>query len=191
MLAAMAGPHAGALRVLSDALEPVKWYTRLFGDFSVPLRSDPPDRCAADRQYTTTTPLDRLVDATPAESATVRRLHGLVPDAAVAPAGLEAAQLAELAAGWRAARAELASLTDPRVVEVRPLADDLAACADLVDECLAAGRAGAPLALAARAWGAALLTGAAVPCAELVLVAAAALRPLLDVSPDGRARRHA
>jgi hypothetical protein len=186
MLTAIAGPHAPALRVVSDALEPVKWYTRLFAGFPFPLASTPPDRCAGDRRYTTATPLDRLVDATPPESETARRLQALIPAAVDEPDGPAGDQLAALAAAWRAACADLAACADIRVAEVRPLLDDLAACADLVDEFLAAARADVPLAPARRARLDVLLTNAAVPCAELVLVAAAELQALLEVSDRAR-----
>ncbi|MGH9025524.1 MAG: beta-N-acetylhexosaminidase, partial [Acidimicrobiia bacterium] len=182
MLESMAAARAGELRTLSDALEPVKWYARLFSDIPFPLTQDPPDRSGLDRHYTTGIPLDRLVDATPPESATAYRLARLVPSAIADPEGTAADELAMIAESWRAQRAELAPLTDPRVSEVALLSADLAECAALVEECVAALREGSPITKRARAHYEQVLDRATAPCAELVFVVGAPLRRLLELS---------
>jgi len=185
MLVAIAGDAAGALRVLSDALEPVKWYSRMFADLSI--RSEPPDRAESERRYTTATPLDRVVDVTPPESATAARLAGLVSALDAAPAGVAADELAAVAGEWRAQYPTLADVRDERVAEVMRLAQELAAAADLLTDCVDALRSGAALSASTRAHYEKLLDDAAAPCAELMFAVGPVLSRLLDLGAAGRA----
>jgi hexosaminidase len=186
MLAALANGALDELRVLSDALEPVKWYTRLFADLPVALTSDPPDR-RGEFHYTATTPLDRLVDATPPESATARRLTGLLKDL-----GRDAESVVEalvmMAGSWRLQRIALEASSDPRIAEVLPLSRDLADCAGLLDDGAAALRSGMPLAAPIRDRYERILDRASAPCAELWFAVGPPLRRLLQFSADVRAR---
>jgi hexosaminidase len=187
MLAALANDAIDELRVLSDALEPVKWYTRLFADFPVALTSDPPDRSGTEFHYTATTPLDRLVDATPPESATARRLTRLLAELDRDPGSI-VEELVTIAASWRAQCIVLEALIDSRITEVLPLSHDLADCAGLLDDGAAALRSGEPLAAPTRDRYERVLDRASAPCAELWFAVGPPLHRLLELSADVRAR---
>jgi hexosaminidase len=105
MLERLAGRQAGELRALADAVEPVKNYER-----------------EDTREYTTGTPLNRLVDATPPESAAARAF-GRAVDALLADPAHQA--------GREAVRARLRDWQDLGV-GLRPLLEERALLRELV-----------------------------------------------------------
>jgi hexosaminidase len=117
------------LRTLAEVIEPVKEYKRNFQGFN----------------YTTTTPLNRLVDAAPAESEVARRF-GVLVDSVVAfkpaapnwlPAALrQMATLRAQAVRWQANDVLLQPLlaANPSLTEYGPLSTQLAAVATVVLE---------------------------------------------------------
>ncbi|WP_310397334.1 family 20 glycosylhydrolase [Hymenobacter sp.] len=161
--------NAAPLRTLAEVVEPVKEYKRHFQGF----------------EYTTQTPLNRLVDAAPAESEVARRFGALVDSVvaagALAPArpGASPRQLAALRAQalrWQANDALLQPLLlSPGLREYGPLSAQLAAVAAVLLERLTqlqTGQAPSPAWLAAAR---AALDAAQAPVgqAELAVVRAA------------------
>jgi hexosaminidase len=115
MLARLADGHpAGPLATLSDIVEPVKEYSR-----------------EEMRQYTSFTPLNRMVDATRPESEVAREFSSLVDHALAGGAGASSSreQLRQLLTLWRDNKAALAgSLEDSFLLqELIPLSQDLTA----------------------------------------------------------------
>jgi hexosaminidase len=158
------------LRTLAEVLEPVKEYKRHFQGFN----------------YTTATPLNRLVDATPAESEVARRFGALVDSVltgGATAAGRTAAsqrQMAELRAQLRTWQAndvllQPQFLLNPSLREYAPLSTNLAAVAKLLLERLTQLQAGQAPSAAWLATAKATLDAAQAPAgqAELAVVKAA------------------
>ena len=130
LLKQLAGAGSVApLRTLAEVIEPVKEYKRNFQGFN----------------YTTATPLNRLVDAAPAESEVARRFAGLV-DSVVAvragapgflpPAPRQVVALYAQALRWQANDVLLQPLlaANPSLMEYAPLSARLASVATVVLE---------------------------------------------------------
>ena len=171
LLQQLAGLRSVApLRTMAEVLEPVKEYRRHFQGFN----------------YTTATPLNRLVDAAPAESETARRFAGLV-DSVVAyrpttptwlpPAARQLNALRAQALRWQANDVLLQPLlaANPSLREYAPLSAQLAAVAAVVLERLTQLQTGQPPAPAWLKAARATLDAAQAPAgqAELAVVAAA------------------
>jgi len=175
LLAQLAGAgNVVPLRTLAEAVEPVKEYKRHSQGF----------------KYTTLTPLNRLVDAAPAESEVARRFGALV-DSVVAssatPAGRPAGSLRQLAALraqlmlWQAndSRLQLLLVLNPALREYGPLSTQLAAVSKVLLERvtqLQSGQAASPAWLAgARA----TLDAAQAPAGQVELAIVRAGRKLV------------
>ncbi|GAB3850367.1 hypothetical protein GCM10028822_15650 [Hymenobacter terrigena] len=158
------------LRTLAEVIEPVKEYKRNFQGFN----------------YTTATPLNRLVDAAPAESEVARRF-GVLVDSVVAfkpaspnwlPASLrQLAALRAQAVRWQANDVLLQPLlaANPSLTEYSPLSTRLAAVGKVVQERLTQLQTGQSPSLAWLAAARATLDAAQAPAgqAELAVVKAA------------------
>lgn len=112
------------LAPLVEMLEPVKWYLRLLGVAEYRRRVGGLGSSGAARPYTTTTPLDRIVDRIPPESLATRR---------AAADFVRGATMDRWIAGWRAQRVALARHPD-LLDELRDVSDALARIADLLDD---------------------------------------------------------
>ena len=171
LLKQLAGPGSVApLRTLVEVIEPVKEYKRNFQGFN----------------YTTATPLNRLVDAAPAESE-VARLFAVLVDSVVMvrpgvpgflpPAPRQAAALRTEALRWQANDALLQPLlaANPSLTEYAPLSARLASVVTVVLERLAQLQAGQAASAAWLAAARATLDAAQAPAgqAELAVVKAA------------------
>ncbi|GAB2847461.1 hypothetical protein GCM10027044_03120 [Hymenobacter ruber] len=171
LLKQMAGTsNVVPLRTLAEVIEPVKEYKRNFQGFN----------------YTTDTPLNRLVDAAPAESEVARRFGALV-DSVVAfkpaspnwlPASLrQIATLRAQAVRWQANDVLLQPLlaANPSLTEYGPLSTRLAAVATVVLERLTQLQTGQAPSVAWLAATRATLDAAQAPAgqAELAVVKAA------------------
>ena len=171
LLQQLAGTGSVApLRTLAEVIEPVKEYKRHFQGFN----------------YTTATPLNRLVDAAPAESEAARRFAVLVDSVVtprpgspnfLPPAPRQVALLRAQALRWQANDGLLQPLlaTNPSLTEYAPLSTRLASVAAVVLERLTqlqTGQAPGPAWLAATR---ATLDAAQAPAgqAELAVVKAA------------------
>ena len=171
LLKQMAGTGSVAtLRTLAEVLEPVKEYKRHFQGFN----------------YTTATPLNRLVDAAPAESEVARRFAGLVDSVVMPrpggpgflpPAPLQMALLRTQALRWQANDGLLQPLlaANPSLTEYAPLSTSLAAVAKVVLERLTQLQTGQTASVAWLTATRATLDAAQVPAgqAELAVVKAA------------------
>ena len=171
LLRQLAGTGSVApLRTLAEVIEPVKEYKRNFQGFN----------------YTTATPLTRLVDAAPAESEVARRFAVLV-DSVVAvrpgapgflpPAPRQVATLRAQALRWQTNDPLLQPLlaATPSLTEYAPLSARLAAVATVVLERLAQLQGGQTASTAWLAATRATLDAAQAPAgqAELAVVKAA------------------
>ncbi|MEQ8857130.1 MAG: family 20 glycosylhydrolase [Pseudomonadales bacterium] len=88
-----------AWRPLVELLEPVKWYGRLLGEEALAARLQGREMPQA-RPYDADTPLDRVVDVLPPESAAAQRIASLLrAEASGDPAARR--RLRALAEGWR------------------------------------------------------------------------------------------
>ena len=111
------------LMPLIEMLEPVKWYLRLLGVGEYQRRVSGLGGAGEARPYTTSTPLDRIVDRIPPESLATRRAaadyaEGIAMDRWVAP--------------WREQRAALER--HPALLgELRDVSDALVRVADFID----------------------------------------------------------
>jgi hexosaminidase len=117
MLQRIAGDHSiDPVRVLSDVLEPVKYYTR-----------------GGTREYTSFTPLNRLVDATRPESDTARRFAHDVDQALASKSEMQtlAPSLRGQLIAWRDNHARLKPILDDSFLlkEAAPLSETLSALA--------------------------------------------------------------
>ena len=171
LLKQMAGTsNVGPLRTLAEVIEPVKEYKRNFQGFN----------------YTTATPLNRLVDAAPAESEVARRFALLVDSVVAlkpaAPNWLAAplrpmAMLRAQTVRWQANDVLLLPLlaANPSLTEYAPLSTRLAAVATVVQERLTQLQTGQSPSQAWLATARATLDAAQAPAgqAELAVVKAA------------------
>ena len=108
---------------LIEMLEPVKWYLRLLGVREFERRVSGLGSSGAARPYTTTTPLDRIVDRIPPESlATLRAAADLDEGMSMDP----------WIAGWRQQRDALERHPD-LLGELRDVSDSLVGVADFLD----------------------------------------------------------
>ena len=168
--------NVAPLRTLAEVLEPVKEYKRHFQGFN----------------YTTATPLNRLVDAAPAESEVARRFAGLVDSVVMprpAPPGFlpaaprQVALLHAQAVRWLANDVLLQPLlaANPRLTEYAPLSTRLAAVAAVVLERLTqlqTGQSPGPAWLAATRT---ILDAAQTPAGQAELAVIKAVRKLAGV----------
>jgi hexosaminidase len=177
-LVQLAGSPASAvpLRTLAEVLEPVKEYKRHFQGF----------------KYTTQTPLNRLVDAAPAESDVARRFAALVDSVVLtntpAPARTAATlrQVSALRAQlqrWQANDALLQPLLslNPSLQEYGPLSTRLSAVATLLLERLTQLQAGQK---APEAWlksARATLDAAQAPAGQTELAIVRGARKLVGI----------
>jgi hexosaminidase len=157
------GQPAGALGTLAAALEPVKGYAR-----------------HATRDYTTQTPLNRMVDAIPSESDAAREFAAAV-DALLAGDRAQAEPIRTRLTAWRDQYDALKPVFDASslAAELEPVSRDVSAVAsaglDALDA-LEAGRTAAP------AGWAETLERAATPRAELLIVVLEPVRRLVDAA---------
>ncbi len=159
MLDRIAGDRpAGALRTLAAALEPVKGYARDAG-----------------RRYTSSTPLNRMVDATPAESDAAREFAEAV-DALLAGDRTRREIVRQRLTAWRDQYGALRPLfaAPSLAAELDPVSRDVSALAVAGLEALD----GSP---APPGW-AELLERAKKPRAELLIVILDAVRKLVEAS---------
>jgi hexosaminidase len=151
-----------SLKTLDDLLEPVKFYAR-----------------GEAREYTSFTPLNRLVDATRPESDTAREFAALVDHPSANKEAIRK-QLRE----WRDLQKDLVPVMQGSapLQEDVPLAEDVSALATAGLEALDYLEAGKP---APEAWVAeqtALLDRAAKPCAELLIMIVPSIRKLVEAA---------
>ncbi|MDE0419982.1 MAG: family 20 glycosylhydrolase [Gammaproteobacteria bacterium] len=107
---------------LIEMVEPVKWYLRLLGVAEYQRRVSGVGSAGEARPYSTTTPLDRIVDRIPPESLATRR----------AAADLaEGVSMERWIAGWRKQREALARHPD-LVGELHSVSDALVGVADFL-----------------------------------------------------------
>ena len=156
------GESVEALKTLSDVLEPVKFYER--GDA---------------REYTSFTPMNRLVDATRPESNMAREFAALVEN----PAGNKEKIRKQLTI-WRDSQAELvpAMQRSALLKEAIPLAEDLAALAATGLQALDFVGTGKK---APKNWvdqQMSVLDRAAKPRAELLIMILPSIRKLLEAA---------
>lgn len=167
MLGRLAGfEHSDSLRTLADLVEPVKEYTR-----------------GATREYTSFTPLNRLVDAARPESDVGREFAQLAGDWR----GNESEIRKRLMAWGNAARDLIPMMQRSALLtEDVPLAENLSAVAAAGLEALDHLDAGKP---APQSWVAeqtAVLERAANPQAELLLMIVPSVRKLVDAAAQGK-----
>ena len=187
LLRQLASPYPAALpalQTLAGLIEPVKEYKRHSQGF----------------KYTTETPLNRLVDAAPAEADAARRfgatadslLAGLsiaVPTFPAAPPTLtpttrrQLASLRQQVAGWQQAVAGLTPLfaASPSLAEYAPLSIQLGLVANLLGPRLAQIEQGQPLVPATQAAAKAQLDAAQKPVGQVELAIIGAARRLLGL----------
>ncbi|HEV2425647.1 MAG TPA: family 20 glycosylhydrolase [Terriglobia bacterium] len=152
---------AGSLEMLDSVLEPVKGYARE----------------ETHRNYSSTTPLNRLVDSTPPESNEAREFTKLVAD----PAANQEA-IRKLLTKWRDNKSQLLPLMQNSALlqEDIPLADDVSTLAAAGLQALDYISSGKP---APESWVTeqrALIGRARKPRAELLIMIAPALQTLVD-----------
>lgn len=157
------GDHelVSALRVLSDACEPIRFYGRLLpSELGADTFTQPADRNPPRVSYTADTPLNRLVDCTPPDSRAARLIRR-----DPGHAGL-------LAARWHAAAETIRSRGGSLALvrELLPLAEDLERLATVLEGWVK-GRV--PDGTGE------ILDAASAPCAELQLAVVAPLRRLV------------
>ncbi|MBH8558375.1 beta-N-acetylhexosaminidase [Hymenobacter negativus] len=177
LLKQMAGTsNVVPLRTLAEVIEPVKEYKRNFQGFN----------------YTTATPLNRLVDAAPAESDVARRF-GVLVDSVVAfkpaspnwlPASLrQLGTLRAQAVRWQVNDVLLQPLlaANPSLTEYGPLSTRLAAVATVVLERLTQLQTGQVPSLAWLAATRATLDAAQAPAGQAELAVVKAARKLVGL----------
>jgi hexosaminidase len=152
------GRPAGALRTLAAALEPVKGYARDAG-----------------RDYKSSTPLNRMVDATPAESDAAREFSEAV-DALLAGDQAQRERARQQLAGWRDQYDALKPVfaASSLAAEVEPVSRDVSALA-------AAGLEALDARPAPPGW-AELLERAKQPRAELLIAILEPVRKLIEAA---------
>ena len=170
-----AGNSVLPLRTLAEVLEPVKEYRRHFQGF----------------KYTTETPLNRLVDAAPAESE-VARCFGVLVDSVVAAGQAapgpsptiqrQAAILRTQLLRWQTNDALLQPtlLLSPSLREYAPLSAQLAAISKLLLERLAQLQAGQAASAAWLASAKTVLDAAQAPAGQAELAVVRAARKLAE-----------
>jgi hexosaminidase len=177
MLQRIAGPATPeeffALRTLSDVVEPVKDYTR---------------EETATVEPTSQTPLNRVVDAIPLESDAGRHFSELV-DKFLASACHDAATANNLRSQltvWSQNDAAFASLAQKTFLanEVVATSHDLSAIGAAGLRALDAIAATTPLSADAQAQLSAVLTDAAKPKTQLLLIPVPAVKKLVDAAPQ-------
>ena len=164
------GRDTAALRVLVEAVEPVRYYAR-----------------HGSRRYTTTTPLDRLVDAASPESRLARELDALVSETS------QSARLRELLKSWIQQARELEPLFEQEetslLSEVEPLSRRLSELGQLGVEALDLIASERRPSAAWLATGRQKIAASRRPHAELVLAVGPAIERLLEaaaVATNGR-----
>ncbi len=163
MLDRIAGDRpAGALRKLAAALEPVKGYTR-----------------HAERDYKSSKPLNRLVDATPAESDAAREFSRAV-DALLAGDQAQREPVRNRLVAWRDQYDALKPVfaASSLAAELEPVSRDVAALATAGLEALDAPHSGRPT---PPGWDE-LLQRAKTPRAELLIVILDPVRKLVQAA---------
>ena len=163
------GAELEALRDLLDALEPTKWYSRLLGEKALAARVAG-SAVAVERPYSTTTPLDRVVDYIDPASEWAVRFNMAVRDVIDGSADDTAVALIKTSAvRWRRQREAVRTIGErvPAVAELNTISLRLAELADVAD----AARTGA-VSSSHRA----LLERAKAPVGELII----AVTPVLD-----------
>ncbi len=154
-----------SLRTLDDLLEPVKEYSR-----------------GETREYTSFTPLNRLVDATRPESDAAREFAGLV-----ANWGIHKEEIRKRLTLWRDNKARLLPLLERSALlqEAAPLAEDIAALAASGLQALDYLDTGKPVPEAWVKEQPALLDRAAKPRAELLIMIVPSVRRLVEAAQQG------
>jgi hexosaminidase len=174
MLRRIAGlEDISAVHTLADVVEPVKDYNRY---------------ALAASEPTSTTPLNRLVDAARPESVAARQFHQLVDEllAGAAKPGTEE-QIKTLLVGWYKQRIELQPMAEKSFLlkEVVPLSQDLSALAVAGLEALEYLDRGQRAPAAWKAQKLALVEEAKKPRAQLLLMVASPVGKLVEASGDG------
>jgi hexosaminidase len=151
-----------SLRILDDVLEPVKGYSR-----------------EGAREYSSLTPLNRLVDATPPESDEARDFAALVGNWS---AGQDA--IRKRLTAWRDNKAALVPMMQGSALleEDIPLAEDVSALAAAGLEALDYLSSGKPAPASWVAQQKALIDRARKPRAELLIMIAPAIETLVDAA---------
>lgn len=127
-----------ALRDLFDAIEPVKWYSRLLGEAALRARVAG-STALVERPYSTTTPLNRVVDYIDPASEWVPRFAAAVRALADDSADDEDKRLVESAATrWRRQRDVVRTVGSrvPAIAELDAISQKLADLAGVVDAAL-------------------------------------------------------
>jgi hexosaminidase len=164
------GADPAALQVLAAVVEPVKDYTR---------------QKLADQPATSVTPLNRLIDAVPPESALGRDFAALVDRAVKGNATPEErTQMRALLTQWRDNHERLRPLFDDSFLakELEPLSAELSAVAAAGLQALAIHESKQPPSAAWKAQSVALAQQAATPKAQLLLVVAPAVQKLIEAT---------
>lgn len=156
---------AKSLKTLADLLEPVKFYER-----------------GQSRDYTSRTPLNRLVDATRPESHAARKFYALVDRFSD-----NKDEIRKKLTLWRENSAALVPVMERSSLlqEAVPLADDVAALATAGLQALDYLKSGAP---APKSWvdaQTALLDRAEKPRAELLIMIVPSIRKLVEMAGKG------
>ena len=107
-------------REVLETLEPVKWYSRLLGPVALAARLQGAEMPQA-RPYSTTTPLDRVIDFLPVDSAFAPELTRLLAE----PAAGDRNQLRQVADRWQALGDLAPSAPEPALGEVVTLLPSL------------------------------------------------------------------
>ncbi len=174
MLGRLAGDHpAGPVRILSDILEPVKYYAR-----------------GQSRTYTSFTPLNRLVDATRPESDAAREFAWLTEGALAGGAGAKAGfqALRTSLARWRDNDARLKPIIEDSFLlkEAALLSETVSAVASIGLQALDYLDAGKVPPGEWKRQQSAILDRAEKPQAELLIMIVPAVRKLVDATSAAR-----
>jgi hypothetical protein len=128
-----------ALHDLFDAIEPIKWYSRLLGQAALKARVAGSTE-KVERPYTVATPLDRVPDLIEPASEWIPRFNAavraVIDDAAEAE---DTALLEATAARWRRQRDVVRTVGArvPAIAELEAISAQLARLADVIDAGLA------------------------------------------------------
>jgi hexosaminidase len=128
-----------ALRDLFDAIEPIKWYSRLLGAAALKARVAGSNE-VVERPYSVATPLDRVADFIDPASDWIPRFNAavraVIDDAADAD---DRALLTAAAAGWRRQCDVVRNVGSrvPAIAELAAISAQLAQLADVLDAALA------------------------------------------------------
>jgi hexosaminidase len=127
-----------ALRDLFDAIEPIKWYSRLLGEAALRARVEG-STAVVERPYSVTTPLNRVVDYIDPASEWVPQFAAAVRALIEGSADDDDRQMVAAAATrWRRQRDVVRTVGArvPAIAELEAISQKLADLADVVDAAL-------------------------------------------------------